>query len=229
MARKIEVVAYRPEWEKLYREEAQKIKAILGKNCVSVFHIGSTAVKGLDAKPIIDIMPVVKDISLVDACNREFEALGYECMGEFGIPGRRFFRKGGDARTHHVHIFEKQNVAAINRHLAVRNYLKSHPADAVAYADLKKKLAAQFPYDNDGYCDGKDAFVKALEQKAVRWNRQQSHQSYCMSIGMCFGSAAGLLLGGLLHQNIGVGMCFGISIGMLAGLVVGSAAKKNVT
>ena len=98
MARKIEVVDYRPEWETMFKEESKKIKKILGKNCVGVYHIGSTSVKGLPAKPIIDIMPVVKDISLVDAHNSEFEALGYECRGEFGIPGRRFFAKGGDNR-----------------------------------------------------------------------------------------------------------------------------------
>lgn len=227
MARKIEVVAYRPEWEKFYREEAHKIKVILGKNCLSIYHIGSTAVKGLAAKPILDIMPVVKDISLVDAHNKEFEALGYECMGEFGIPGRRFFKKGGDLRTHHVHIFENQNTSAINRHLAVRNYLKSHPAEAAAYGDLKKKLAAQFPFDNDGYCQGKDAFVKELELKSVLWSQNQAHQSYCIAIGMCFGSAAGMVLGATLHQNIGIGMCLGIPIGMLVGLGIGSFNRKT--
>ena len=70
MARKIEVVDYRPEWAVMFKEEAKKIKKILGKNCIGIYHIGSTAVKGLPAKPIIDIMPVVKDLSLVDAHNK---------------------------------------------------------------------------------------------------------------------------------------------------------------
>ncbi|MFR9146199.1 MAG: GrpB family protein [Mediterraneibacter sp.] len=85
MARKIEVVDYRPEWADMYKREAKKIRSILGKNCKAVCHIGSTSVKGMPAKPIIDIMPVVRDISLVDAHNKEFEALGYDCRGEFGI------------------------------------------------------------------------------------------------------------------------------------------------
>ena len=134
MARKIEVVDYNPEWEKQFKEEAKKIKAILGKNCVEIHHIGSTSVKGLKAKPVIDIMPVVKDISLVDGQNAQFEALGYECMGEFGIPGRRFYRKGGDNRTHHIHIFQKDNTAQIQRHLAVRDYLRSNKEKAEEYA-----------------------------------------------------------------------------------------------
>ncbi|EJW91927.1 protein belonging to Uncharacterized protein family UPF0157, partial [gut metagenome] len=70
-----------------------------GENCLAIYHIGSTAVKGLWAKPIIDLMPVVKEIKSVDIHEQEFEALGYECKGEYGIAGRRFFMKGGDHRT----------------------------------------------------------------------------------------------------------------------------------
>ena len=171
MARKIEVVEYDPEWEKKFKAEAKEIKRILGKNCVEIHHIGSTSVKGMKAKPVIDIMPVVKDLSLVDAHNAEFEALGYECMGEYGIPGRRFYMKGGDERSHHIHIFEQSNKTEFERHLALRDYLRNHPEDAKAYAELKTKLAEEFTYDNDGYCDGKDAFVKALEQKAIAWQK----------------------------------------------------------
>ena len=78
MPRKIEVVDYRPEWAAMFKEEAKKIRKILGKNCIGIYHIGSTSVKDLPAKPVIDIMPVVKDISLVDAHNKEFEDLGYD-------------------------------------------------------------------------------------------------------------------------------------------------------
>lgn len=70
------------------KEESKKLKKILGKNCTAVCHIGSTSVRNLVAKPIIYIMPVVKDISLVDAYDAEFEAIGYECKGEFGISGQ---------------------------------------------------------------------------------------------------------------------------------------------
>ena len=183
MARKIEVTDYRPEWETLFKEEAKKIKKILGKNCAGVYHIGSTSVKGLAAKPIIDIMPVVKDISLVDAHDKEFESLGYEC--EFGIPGRRFYAKGGDNRTHHIHIFELSNQTDIQRHIAVRAYLRSHQDTAAEYAALKKKLAAEFPFDNDGYCNGKEEYMKSLEKKALRWQAKQNR----LSMGISFGSA----------------------------------------
>ena len=191
MARKIEVVDYRPEWETMFKEESKKIKKILGKNCVGVYHIGSTSVKGLPAKPIIDIMPVVKDISLVDAHNGEFEALGYECRGEFGIPGRRFFAKGGDNRTHHIHIFEQSNQADIQRHIAVQDYLNAHSDTAAEYAALKKKLAAEFPFDNDGYCDGKEEYMKSLEEKALHRQEKQNRISLGISLDLMFGIAFG--------------------------------------
>lgn len=228
MARKIEVVEYNPEWAKMFKTEAKQIKAALGKNCVAVHHIGSTSVKGLKAKPIIDIMAVVKDISLVDMKNEAFEAMGYECKGEYGIPGRRFFMKGGDNRTHHIHIFEESSKEEIDRHLAVRDYLCSHPDDAKEYAELKTKLAAEFPYDNDGYCDGKDAFMKSLEQNALEWSRKQSHLGTCMSIGMCLGVAVGCAFG-YAFSNVGIGMCYGMSIGMCLGLAAGSATGKKRT
>ena len=191
MARKIEVVDYRPEWDTMFKVESKKIKKILGKNCVGVYHIGSTSVKGLPAKPIIDIMPVVKDISLVDAHNGEFEALGYECRGEFGILGRRFFAKGGDNRTHHIHIFEQSNQTDIQRHIAVRDYLNAHSDMAAKYAALKKKLAAEFPFDNDGYCDGKEEYMKSLEEKALHWQEKQNRISLGISLDLMFGIAFG--------------------------------------
>ena len=163
----IVVVDYDPQWAEMFRAEAAKIKEILGKNCVAVHHIGSTAVEGLAAKPIIDIMPVVTDLARADACRSRFERLGYEWMGEFGIAGRRYLRKGGDERTHQVHIFAQDDRVNVARHLAVRDYLRSHPGEAAAYGALKRALAGRYPYDIEGYCDGKEAFVRALEKRAL--------------------------------------------------------------
>ena len=163
------VVPYDPLWESAFEKEAEKIRNVLGGECLAVHHIGSTAVKGLCAKPIIDIMPVVKEIGKVDAFDRGFEGLGYECMGEFGIAGRRYYRKGGDERTHQIHIFARESAHDIARHLAVRDYLRAFPEEAAAYGKLKISLALKFPYDIEGYCDGKDAFVRALESRALRF------------------------------------------------------------
>ena len=143
--RKIVVVDYHPEWAEAFEREAARIAEVLGENMVAIHHIGSTSVPGLCAKPIIDIMPVVRDIGAVDECNEGFIALGYTPMGEFGIPGRRYFHKGGDERTHHVHVFAEENAEAIERHLAVSAYLRAHADEARAYGELKRALAARFP------------------------------------------------------------------------------------
>lgn len=167
MPQHIVVVDYDPLWPLLFRKEADAISRILGDNLVLIHHIGSTSVPFLPAKPIIDIMPVVKDLSGVDAVSGEFVKLGYEYLGEFGIKGRRYLRKGGQERTHQIHIFQMEDDTNIFRHLAFRDYLRSHRDVAMEYAALKKDLAARFPYDIDGYCDGKDAFVKRIENLAL--------------------------------------------------------------
>ncbi len=175
--RMVEVVDYDPEWPSLYNEEADKIRRILGSELIAIYHIGSTSVANLKAKPIIDIMPVVKDICAVDCFKGQFEAIGYEALGEFGIAGRRYFRKGPETRTHHVHVFEDGNRHDIERHLAVRDFLREHPGEAEQYGRLKSELAALFPYDKRAYVDGKDSFVKALEKKAVEWYLAQRTDS----------------------------------------------------
>lgn len=170
----IKVVTYDSNWVNKFKEEKEKIEKILGDDLLSCYHIGSTSVNGLDAKPIIDIMPVVKDISKVDLKTDKFKEIGYECLGENGIEGRRFFRKGGGNRTHHIHIFEESRKEEINRHLAVRDYLRTHPYICGEYAELKKRLAKEYPNDIDGYCDGKDFFVKQMEKDALKWSNKRN-------------------------------------------------------
>ncbi|WP_288945216.1 GrpB family protein [uncultured Megasphaera sp.] len=171
MAQHIIVVDYDPCWEQQYLAEAKTIRAILGENCTAIFHIGSTAVRGLKAKPIIDIMPVVCSIAAVDEKQGAFEETGYEYLGEFGMAQRRYLRKGGDERTHQVHIFQETDRINIERHLAVRDFLLAHSEIARQYGALKESLARRYPYDIEGYCDGKDAFVKDLERQALRWKQ----------------------------------------------------------
>ena len=167
MAQHIIVAEYDPQWASMFETEADLIKEILQENLVEIHHIGSTAVEGLSAKPIIDIMPVVKSLETVDTVSSKFEEIGYEYLGEFGIKGRRYLRKGGDERTHQIHIFAEGDTNNINRHLAFRNYMRTHPKERAQYSALKKELAQKFPYDIDGYCDGKEAFIKCIEAKAT--------------------------------------------------------------
>ena len=91
MPQHITVVEYSPQWPLKYEREKEKIMAILKENCTAIYHIGSTSVPGLAAKPIIDII-----LERVDAVSADFSEIGYEYLGEFGISGRRYLRKGGD-------------------------------------------------------------------------------------------------------------------------------------
>lgn len=160
----VEVVAYDANWPSLFESEAKLIKNALGDNCIAVHHIGSTAVPGLSAKPIIDILPVVKDISQVDQCNSAMKNIGYEVKGEYGIAFRRFFQKSSDRRTHNVHVFEEGS-PEIDRHLKFRDWMRSHITDRDAYGALKADLALKFPNDMMSYCLGKDDFIADIDNK----------------------------------------------------------------
>lgn len=167
MSQHITVIEYSPLWKNKYKEESLLIRNILADNCIAIYHIGSTSVEGLAAKPIIDIMAVVRSLERVDIDAEKFSDIGYEYLGEFGIEGRRYLRKGGDERTHQIHIFQADDWNNIGRHLAFRDYMRTHEKEREEYAKIKTELAKKFPYDIDGYCDGKDAFVREMEKRAL--------------------------------------------------------------
>ncbi|CAH2214879.1 GrpB family protein [Tepidibacter aestuarii] len=166
--RVIEVVPHNLKWNEDYQKEAKKICSIMYSEIVDIHHIGSTSIPKIYAKPIIDILIEVKDINSVDKYNEEIEKLGYIAKGEYGIKDRRFFMKGLYNRTHHIHIFQTGN-PEIKRHLNFRDYMIAHPEEAKCYEELKKGLAKKFRYDNEGYCEGKDSYIKGIDKKAEEW------------------------------------------------------------
>lgn len=167
---KVEVVPHDPQWRDAFAAEAAHLAAALGVDVAAIHHIGSTAIPGIHAKPVIDLLVEVDDIEAIDARSGAMEALGYQVMGEFGIPGRRYFRKDDrhGTRTHQVHAFQAGSPQA-ERHLAFRDYMIAHPAEAQRYSELKRKLAEEYPYDMDGYIDGKDGFIKEMDRRAAQW------------------------------------------------------------
>jgi GrpB-like predicted nucleotidyltransferase (UPF0157 family) len=172
--RKVEVVPHNSKWRDIFDVESKSIADALGENVVNVHHIGSTAIQGIYAKPIIDLLVEVKDIVKVDGQSSSMESLGYEAMGELGIPGRRYFRKDNQegVRTHHIHTF-KVSSEQVKRHLAFRDYMIAHPEDAQRYSELKRRLAREYPTNIDGYMDGKDGFIKEMDLKALQWRTLQ--------------------------------------------------------
>lgn len=170
--RKVEVFPHQPEWSKMFREESKKIKYLFEEEILNIFHIGSTAIPNIKAKPVIDLMVEVINMENVDNFNNGMKQLGYEPLGENGISGRRFFRKGGDNRTHHLHIFEKGNEEII-RHLTFRDYMIAHPEEAMEYSNLKQNLAEKFPTNIEKYIEGKSDFIKEIDNKAEKWRRNR--------------------------------------------------------
>lgn len=167
MSQHITVADFNPSWANEYKEESLRIQNILFDNCIAIYHIGSTSVEGLAAKPIIDIMVVVRNLEDVDNAAEDFSKIGYEYLEEFGIEGRRYLRKGGDERTHQIHIFQADDWNNIGRHLAFRDYMRTHEKKKEEYAKIKIELAKKFPYDIDGYCHGKESFVRETEAIAL--------------------------------------------------------------
>jgi GrpB-like predicted nucleotidyltransferase (UPF0157 family) len=173
----IAIVEYDPRWPALYEEERERIVAAIDEWAPDVHHVGSTAVPGLAAKPIIDIMVAMRSEHEMVLAITPLVQTGYECLGEYGIPGRIYFRKtletpglgqshGGVARTHHLHMFPAGH-AEWDRHIHFRDYLRAHPSVAMEYQSLKRELAARFSTDFEGYTDAKTEFIRGIEARAA--------------------------------------------------------------
>lgn len=167
---RVEVVAYSNSWRESFEDEADRISEALAMAITSIHHIGSTSVPGMCAKPIIDILIEARSLKNLDEQTIEMEKLGYEALGEFGISGRRYFRRSNSTgiRRYQVHAF-KSGSTDCQRHLAFRDYLIAHPAVALQYSELKGRLAKRFADDIDAYIDGKESFIKTHEAKALLW------------------------------------------------------------
>ncbi len=168
LLKRVAVTAPDPTWRASFEREAALIQQAAPD--ITAHHIGSTAIQGIWAKPIIDMLLTVPSLDAFEAATPALQAIGYEARGEFGIPGRRYFVKN-DAqgqRVVHAHGFT-QGSAEVTRHLAFRDYINVHPEAAQAYSALKRQLAAAHPSDIEAYMDGKDAFIKQHEVLALAW------------------------------------------------------------
>lgn len=162
--RTITVVPYDEKWPEMFEAESVLITTLLGKRVKNVHHIGSTSVPGLSAKPVIDILLEVVDISALD--NTAMSRAGYTARGENGISGRRYFIKGGNRRSHQVHAFVVGDPQVL-RHLAFRDYLIKNHDIAEAYADIKRKAALLCQHDVQRYSVLKANFIAHHLQLAL--------------------------------------------------------------
>lgn len=166
------VLPHDPQWFEMYTCEAQIIPKAFGANAVAIHHIGSTAIPNCYAKPIVDILVEAEAMAVIDTHANRMEQFGYQVMGEYGIPNRRYFRKdiATGVRLFHVHVFDKGHVH-IERHLAFRDFLIQHPNWAHDYSQLKRKLAIENPNSSRNYTAAKTDFVMMVEKVAQDWWR----------------------------------------------------------
>lgn len=166
--RVIEVVDYRSTWKIDFEIEKQLLENVLSTCDAVVHHIGSTSIPGLAAKPVIDILLEVSSLELLDTLEAQMGEISYVSKGEFGIPGRRYYQKGGSNRTHQIHAFLKDSPNIV-RHLAFRDYLIEHSDIASEYAAVKRKGAAACNNSVADYCAYKNDFVQYQEALALEW------------------------------------------------------------
>lgn len=169
----VAIADYDRRWPEMYEAEKARILEAAGQWLVDIQHVGSTSVPGLAAKPIIDIMPGIRSLADAPRIIEPMSRLGYEYIPEYEdqLPERRYFRKPAgpefvNRRNFHVHVVETTS-DFWHRHLAFRDYLRTHPEAAAEYAALKRRLAAEFRSDREGYTEAKSDFITRIERLAM--------------------------------------------------------------
>jgi GrpB-like predicted nucleotidyltransferase (UPF0157 family) len=171
----VELVPHEPQWAEMAKRESARLKSALGDVLIRVEHMGSTSIPGIMAKPIVDFIPVVTNLEALDAAQSEVEALGYDYLGEFGIPTRRYCRLNDPQtrkRKFQLHCFAVDS-PEIARHLAFRDYLRAYPDIAKEYETVKRRAAALHPDNVLLYNDAKNDWIKTTERDALEWAAKQ--------------------------------------------------------
>jgi GrpB-like predicted nucleotidyltransferase (UPF0157 family) len=165
----VRIVDYDPAWSGIAAAEMARIEAALGEQVSRIDHVGSTAVPGMAAKPIVDLQVSVAGIEPAERYARPLEELGYLFAPDPVSPDLHFFGKPVERpRAFHLHVCAAGSGHEA-RHLALRDYLRARPGEALRYAEVKRELVADRPGDRLAYIEGKAGYVAALEQRALDW------------------------------------------------------------
>lgn len=196
--KRVWLLPHATEWKQLYAVQKERLLTLLapylGSIVTDIQHIGSTAIPGIPAKPIIDIGVAVTDFDAARVCIEPLQQAGFVYLGENEVPGRHFFYLGEGpttGRTHHVHMLEQDSRFWLEM-IGFRDYMLEHPAIAAAYGEMKMKLAREFPDDRPGYLAGKAPFILqvlglVLPDSPLSWTSIHHSDSgvsfaYCQSV-----------------------------------------------
>jgi len=160
----VRLAPHNPHWKALFEVERQRLQMAIGAYVLDIQHIGSTAIAGIAAKPIIDIGVAVTNFEEAVVCVAPLEQLGYEYKGENGIPRRHYFDYGMP-RLFHLHMFE-QTSPEWQAHLLFRDFLIGHPETARLYEALKMDLAEKYRNEREKYTNGKGDFIQRVIAEA---------------------------------------------------------------
>ena len=166
--RAIVVVPYDPIWVDTFERVRERVWPVLSDLALTVEHVGSTAVPGLWAKPIVDVDVVVSDEAVIATAIPRLASIGYAHRRDVGVlPGREAFEAPRDSSlpAHHLYVCPTDSLPLRN-HLALRDRLRADPDAARAYGDLKRRLAETHPHDIDAYVSGKTELVLRLLREA---------------------------------------------------------------
>jgi GrpB-like predicted nucleotidyltransferase (UPF0157 family)/GNAT superfamily N-acetyltransferase len=156
--RSVRLVEHEPEWQQEFERERARIASVLGSRLRGIEHVGSTAIAGIHAKPVIDIALGLDELDTVQQLLEPMAELGYDFPGDIGISGERIFGRGPEMRTHLVHAVVHGG-AVWNNYLRFRDALRNDARLAAAYDRLKLALAQQYPEDRGAYTEGKATFI----------------------------------------------------------------------
>ncbi len=156
--RRVIVVDYNPDWPRQFQELRATLAKAVGETALAIEHVGSTAVPGLRAKPVIDIDVVVEGTDGVNEAINKLALIGYKHRGDLGVTGREAFDNPHSTLRHNLYVCQNGSLGLRN-HLAIRDALRSNPEMAARYGELKTDLARRFPHDIDKYIEGKTDFL----------------------------------------------------------------------
>jgi GrpB-like predicted nucleotidyltransferase (UPF0157 family) len=172
--RPVIIAPYDPEWPRIYEEESKLIRATVGDTIRSLEHCGSTSVPGLAAKPIVDIIAGVDGREDAENCRERLKAIGYDDASPGDNPDWYYcLGKGPHSPGFHLHLVKEGSPHHV-KHLAFRDWLRTHPEDARAYAELKINLAAKYRDDRVKYTESKNDFIDAIEEKTEKARTSRS-------------------------------------------------------
>lgn len=162
----VELDNFSLEWAKDYEKEKELLREVLGDRAIEIHHVGSTSIKGLKAKPVIDILVAIEDLNMIEEIEELLNEYDYSNRGHQGVEDRYFFAKGPEeARTHYIHFVEPKNNTYYNLVL-FKKYLIEHEEYIKKYCDLKQELAKKYPDERKKYTAGKSEFITEVVRLA---------------------------------------------------------------